>query len=109
RGIALNPDLSEGYNNLGMALIVGARLEEGVEALRRGVARAPQNAALRSTLLIALNYRSRPPGEMLREHREFARHHPPAPGSRAAATSPDPERRLRIGYLSADLRNHSVG
>lgn len=107
--ISQRPEIGEAYYNLGLALLEAARVEEAVEVLRRGVARSPQNATLHSTLLIALNYRDLPPAQVLRDHQEFARYHPPAPGSRPAATDPDPNRPIRVGYLSRDLRNHSVG
>jgi predicted O-linked N-acetylglucosamine transferase (SPINDLY family) len=107
--IAQRPDVGEAYYNLGLALLEAGRIDDAVAALRQGVPRSPQNATLHSTLLIALNYRDYPADEVLREHREFARLHPPAAGLAPAATGPDPARRLRIGYLSRDLRNHSVG
>jgi predicted O-linked N-acetylglucosamine transferase (SPINDLY family) len=39
----------------------------------------------------------------------YARHVEPASPRRDFANAADPERRLRIGYVSADFRNHPVG
>lgn len=107
--IQQRPDVPEGYYNLGLAMLEAGLVEEAVEVMRQGVGKPPHNPTLHSTLLIALNYRGYPPEEVLEEHRAFARHYPPPPGVRPAATDPDPERKIRIGYLSRDLRSHSVG
>jgi predicted O-linked N-acetylglucosamine transferase (SPINDLY family) len=109
RAAELKPDLGEAYYNLGLALMLSGQLEEGADTMRRCIDVAPQNVQQHSTYLLMLNYRARPPEELLREHREFGRRHPPIPGLPAAATDPDPDRRIRIGYLSTDLRTHSVG
>lgn len=49
--------------------------------------------------------------EIAAEHARWAGRFaaPPASGIRAHANDPSPERRLRIGYVSADLRTHVVG
>ena len=49
------------------------------------------------------------PAELFEEHQRFGRMHtPPALATRDFPNAPDPERRLRIGYLSPDIRKHSV-
>ena len=45
---------------------------------------------------------------LLAEHRSFAERLPAVPPAPPAGT-PDPGRRLRVGYVSPDLRLHPVG
>ena len=82
------------------------------EALKRAHALEPDNAAVHSNLIYTgyLNPRATP-DEILAEHGRFA--------GRQAALNPviaqpfhnqrDPEKRIRIGYISPDFRNHPVG
>ncbi len=68
---------------------------------------APRSAVVASSRLMLLNYIVTDASELARAHREFATlFSDPTPPAAIAAAHPD--RQLRIGYLSADLRNHSV-
>lgn len=70
----------------------------------------PDNPALSSGLLSCLNYHPAwTPRTIFEEHRRWGEKHgrtraglPPAPNSR------EPERRLKVGYVSADFWQHSV-
>jgi predicted O-linked N-acetylglucosamine transferase (SPINDLY family) len=107
RALTLEPDLAEAWSNLGGALQQQGRAPEAVAHLRRALEIAPDHAGLRSNLLMALHYDlAEGPAAIAAEHREFGRRHgasyrrsPPRPGARP---------RLRVGYVSADLRDHSV-
>lgn len=73
----------------------------------------PNNAAAGSRLLVMLNYDSHAsPQKVYDAHREWAERHA-APLTRAArrqhANSPDAQRRLRIGYVSPDFKDHPIG
>src|SRR5262249_24945890 len=50
----------------------------------------------------------RAPEGIYAEHLQFARNYCPAPDPRPHGNRPDPERRMRVGYVSADFRHHSV-
>jgi predicted O-linked N-acetylglucosamine transferase (SPINDLY family) len=68
-----------------------------------------ERARLHSSLLFALNYRSDQTPEILaKRHRAWARAHAPAAALPPAINDRDPERALRIGYVSADFLTHSV-
>jgi predicted O-linked N-acetylglucosamine transferase (SPINDLY family) len=109
RVVALRPESADAYQNLGLILMDSGRVEAGIETLRHGLAIAPGNAAMRSTLLIGLNYRSSLSAVQLRaEHEEFGLLHPPIVGSHPARTDPTPDRKLRVGVLSSDFREQSV-
>ncbi|WP_374444879.1 tetratricopeptide repeat protein [Stella sp.] len=91
------------------------RLEQGrpVEAeaeLDAALAARPDHAAAASARLFALNYRDdRDAATVRAAHRAWGQalqaSVPPLP---ATSFDRDPERRLRVGYLSPDFRTHSV-
>lgn len=77
-----------------------------------GLERDPERAAeLGSSALMLAQYQpSLDKGEISRRHREWARRHadPLAPPHPAAVIDRDPERRLRVGFISPDFNTHSV-
>jgi predicted O-linked N-acetylglucosamine transferase (SPINDLY family) len=106
RAVAMAPDLAPAAGNLGFALGRAGELEEAVEVLQRGVDANPTEHRLRSSLLMLLNYSTRPQAEILAAHRRYGDMFgaPREP----ARTPRDPERALRVGILSGDLSDHSV-
>jgi predicted O-linked N-acetylglucosamine transferase (SPINDLY family) len=86
------------------------RLAEALAMYRRALEHAPANPIAWSNLLLAQHYvPDLPPAEILATHREMERAlvRGIVP-TRRPAPDRDPERRLRVGYLSPDFRNHSV-
>ena len=108
--LAVRPDFAGAYNNLGRALSAQGRLQEAAAAFRRGLAINPQDAEAHSNLLYLLNYDADCDAETLfAEHLGWARQHAEALGAGAPhANDPDPARRIRVGYVSPDLRDHAV-
>jgi predicted O-linked N-acetylglucosamine transferase (SPINDLY family) len=110
RLVAAAPAGCEGHNMLGGALAIRGRLADGkrhfVEALRL----EPRFATAHSNLLLALNYDPEiDPVELLAEHRWFDRLHGQGLAPvKPHANLPDPERRLRVGYVSPDFRRHAA-
>jgi protein O-GlcNAc transferase len=79
---------------------------------RRALAADPGQPAIHSNLLFALTYATETDEETLyRGFRQWeARHAVPLYGeARPHDNDPDPDRRIRVGYLSADFRDHPVG
>jgi len=107
RGLALQPDWTEMHLNRCLALAAADRLEDATAAMRGVLERRPGDAELRGQFLLALNYLPLPAEEIAREHRSVALGVRGTP--QPAETGRDPERPLRIGVLSGDLREHSVG
>ncbi len=109
RAIALKPDYAEAHNDLGAALFGLGRLPEAERSYRAALALDPSLAIAQANLAYLLNCVSgRSAAEIYAEHREFARRFCPLADTRPHRNAADPERRLRIGYVSADLRHHSV-
>ena len=112
RAIELKPDHAEAYNNLGNVLKDQGRLDDALAALRRAVEVKPDFAKAASNLLFTMHYHpDLDAQEILAEHRRWARRFadPLPAGIRPHANDLAPDRRLRIGFLSPDLRDHPVG
>ncbi|MBK9132690.1 MAG: tetratricopeptide repeat protein [Gammaproteobacteria bacterium] len=111
KGLALDPRLSAAHHNLGTAHFKRGRVEEAVACFRRALALQPEFAEAHSALLYALQYLDDlAPARKLAEHRCYAERFeaPLRPSWRAHANIRDPDRRLRVGYLSPDFHAHSV-
>jgi protein O-GlcNAc transferase len=109
--IELNPNYAEAYTNLGNVHKERGELDAAIAAYRKAVALRPDLSLLHSNLLLTLHYHpGYSPEDLAREHRTWAERHvvPLARRRKLHANDPRPERRLRIGYVSPDFRDHSV-
>ena len=107
--LALKPDFAEALSNLGNALRDEGRIEEAVAAYRSALALKPGCADVHSNLLSGLfAMPDLDPQEMFREYRRWNEIHaePLAKSILPHANNRDPDRRLRIGYVSRDFREH---
>jgi protein O-GlcNAc transferase len=111
RVLALDPD-NAGLRSLlaGILLNLG-RIEEAVAAIKAASEAHPDDKHLASGLALMLNYMpGAKPRDVLAAHTRYAQildRAEPAP-PRTFTNSRDPDRRLRLGLLSPDLRQHSV-
>jgi protein O-GlcNAc transferase len=110
RAIEIKPDYAEANSNLGLALTRQGMLDEAVAAYRRAIEIKPGFSKVFSNLLLGLNYHDKSTNEgLFAAHREWdERYGQRAPRVTVYTNDRDPARRLRIGYLSADFRQHSV-
>jgi predicted O-linked N-acetylglucosamine transferase (SPINDLY family) len=112
RAIALRPDSAQVYNSLGNISKDQGRLDEALGAFRTACALKPDDATLASNLLFSLHYHPEYDAQtLLAEHRQWASRFaaPLAAQIRPHDNDRNPDRTLRIGYLSPDLRAHAVG
>lgn len=98
-------------NNLGNLLKDTGDLAGAVACYRRILDAQPRDHVAHGNLIYTRQYQSGvSPAELLAEHRAWAAAHAD-PLTQAAAphtNAPDPERPLRLGFVSADLREHVV-
>jgi len=113
RAIALGPDHDGTHtNNLGNAFKEQGRLDEALACFRRAVALQPKDAMAASNLLMSLHYHPDYDAQaILAEHRQWARQYadPLAAQARLHTNDRSPDRKLRVGFVSPDLREHPVG
>ena len=106
RAMQLDPTLAASAGNLSYAYTRAGMTEEAYQAAKVGVDANPNEPKLRSMMLLAMNYTDATPEAIAQAHREYAR--VVGPPVRPAKTDPDPERPIRVGLLSGDMRDHSV-
>ncbi len=111
RALELKPTYADALNNLAKALKTRGDMEGALAAYRRALAAQPDDREIFSNLLLALNYVSiAEPEAVFALHRDYAARfeEPLRPGWQPHANLREPERRLRIAYLSPDFRRHPV-
>jgi len=105
--LSLDPAQAEAANALGNLRKEQGRHQEALAAYRLAARAAPWHAPAASNLILALHYAEDVTAEtILAEAVDYAkRFEPPASTPTRAVSSG----RLRIGYVSGDLRRHPVG
>ncbi|WP_376967265.1 tetratricopeptide repeat protein (plasmid) [Azospirillum sp. A26] len=118
RAIRLDPQQGAGlWFNLGVTRQMRGEAAEAALAFDRAEALMPDDPRVASQRLLCLNYLDLPGERLLAEHRRFDERFGKrlsgrpegGAGSQPAvphANRPDPEKRLRIGYLSVEFREH---
>ncbi|MBI3512576.1 MAG: tetratricopeptide repeat protein, partial [Proteobacteria bacterium] len=109
--LACDRDHADAHLNLGSALLDQGALADALAHYRAGVARAPERPGAASNLLMALTYDpAQSAGDLAAAARALGASLTQRAGAPPALTRDrDPERRLRIGYVSADFRFNPVG
>ena len=111
QALEFQPDFAKAHNNLGNALKQLGQLDEAAKSYRSALASRPDFAEAHSNLLFCLGHgETVNAAELLFEHRRFAEQFetPLRNQWQKHGNARDPERRLRVGFVSADLRDHAV-
>ena len=112
RALTLDPQLRLAEFNLAAALRMQGLVEESIATYRAAVAHRPELSVGHGALLLTLHYFGAfTPQQLFEEHLIWARRHAEPLTARASPARPidrDPDRRLRIGYVSPDFRAHSI-
>ncbi|CAG4892267.1 tetratricopeptide repeat protein [Paraburkholderia saeva] len=106
--LSIDPDHSASHNNLGNVLKDSGALDESIVHYRRAVQCDPDNVIARSNLAYALPFQAETGEAAFDECRRWsARHEAPLRVTREPHTNNrNAHRRLRIGYVSPDYREH---
>jgi predicted O-linked N-acetylglucosamine transferase (SPINDLY family) len=107
RRVRLWPAAPEAYFNLGVILSARGHADAAIATYRKGLALAPQNAAIHSNLVLQMNYsQNEDATSICAEQQRFGAQF--AAGFVAPMPDPTWPRRLRVGYISPDFRDHVV-
>jgi protein O-GlcNAc transferase len=112
RALSLAPDLAEPHNTMGNILKDQAQIPQAITSFRRAVQQSPNDPAIHSNLLYTLYFDPHcTQTDLLAQHRTWSNKFaaPLKPLIRLHENDRDPNRRLRIGYVSPDFCKHAVG
>ncbi|TDN48390.1 tetratricopeptide repeat protein [Azoarcus indigens] len=111
RAIQADPSFGGAYQDLGYAYFNQGRLDDSIRTSEQAVEHNPDNPNTYSNLLFftAHDYRLSPE-DVFEQHLEFGRRFevPLLSTHRPHENDRDPERRLRIGFVSGDFYDHAV-
>ena len=112
KALALNPRLANAWHGRGLVLFETNRLPEAVVALDKALTIEPKLGDAISGRIFILDFE---PGSGVEEHQRARRQWWQQVGEPAAAlpraphvNTRNPERQIKIGYVSADFRGHSA-
>jgi protein O-GlcNAc transferase len=107
QALTCKPDYVDALNNLAAALKDVGQLDEAIACLDRAIQLQPANAAIASNRLYALHYHPNWTAEMLlAEAKKWNEQYAASLPQYSHPETGDPYRRLRIGYVSPNFREH---
>jgi predicted O-linked N-acetylglucosamine transferase (SPINDLY family) len=112
RAATIEPDCAEVLNNLSSTLLAQGDHEGAVRCCRRALELRPDYVGAHSNQLMCLHYQSGVTlAGLARAHAEWEERHAAEYSARWKPfdLDRDPDRRLRIGFVSPDLGRHPVG
>ncbi len=110
RALALEPQNAEIHANIANTLKNLGHIDESLEALKKGLVMSPDKGWIYHNLLLAMVYASSvSPEELAETSRQFGKNiTDPLLRRRPFTNDKNPDRRLRVGFVSPDFRDHAV-
>ena len=106
--VRLTPQDATPLNNLAVVMKEIGDVSEATRLLRRCVELKPSSLEIHSNLILTLHYDpTATEADLTAAHEAWNRQHPSP--HRSHTNVPEPGRRLRLGFISPDLRDHVVG
>ena len=105
-----DPDNPVALNNLGNTYLAGCRIGKAIKAYKKACEVAPAYSDAHSNLLLACHYDATlSRAELFHKHLRWAELHTKAIASKVRHdNNPESGRTIKIAYISADFREHSV-
>ncbi|RKY24815.1 MAG: hypothetical protein DRP62_02875 [Planctomycetota bacterium] len=110
KAVEAEPARPELRANLARVLMETGKMQQGIDMLRKAVEEMPENAQVHSNFLFRLHHRSElNPQSLFDEHRRWGSLHAPIGRAKTShSNSVEPDRQLKVGYISPDFRRNSV-
>lgn len=111
RALEIEPENAEAHMNMGVALADNGQFDEAIASMDRSLEINPRNPVALSNLLFTYNYLPALQSASMLDQAQRYGAMVSALGRPYSSWSclPDAKKTLRIGLVSADLRNHPVG
>jgi len=106
RGLRVSPRHAALYDNLGSVLKDAGELDAAIDCFRQSLSLEPSNPATHSNLAYAQSFQSAQPRPILEECLRWNSRFAAVPRLEPHRRPNSSPRRLRIGYVSADFRDH---
>lgn len=110
KALELEPDNPEFLYALAISLMAISKVDEGCELLKKAVEKDPENRQIARWLLMVMHYKTDITLQMLYdEHTKWARKFAPVSMSQYDYDNlSDPDKKIRVGYISPNFCKHSV-